>query len=173
MLSCEYERNNVFLMSHGMKFLSIILFCVLSNGTQAQEVYPKGCIPWPIHDAMPLITSTKPIILMLHNLSDADLWVTRPSSDQGAQAGFSSLVQVGKWSALVINQDNASLPLKCIESKPGHEQQIPCSDVLAICQWPKTKFPEASSGIFWAGENMNLAPLQAYLARQGYVLETQ
>lgn len=154
-----------------MKFLSVILCCVISMGVRAQEVYPRGCVPWPIRDAMPNITTKQPLMLMLHNLSDADLWVTRPASNQGAQAGFSSLLQAGKWSALAINQDNASLPLQCIESKPGHEQAIPCSDVLAICQWPKVTFPEANAGIFWAGENMLLAPIQAYLARQGYVLQ--
>jgi hypothetical protein len=108
---------------------------------------------------------------MLHNLAENDIWVTRPASDQGAQAGFGSLLQAGKWSSLAINLTKISLPLKCIESRPGHEQPIACKDVLAICQWPNTKFPKLDSGIFWAGENMNLAPLQAFLARQGYGLE--
>ena len=154
-----------------MKFLSTILFCMLSMGALAQEIYPTGCVPWPVHDALPTISNTEPTIFMLHNLSNNDLWVTRPSSDKGAQAGFSSLLKTGRWSALAINVTKASLPLKCIESVPGHEQEIPCAAVLAICQWPKTKFPDKDSGIFWAGENMHLAPLQAFLARQGYVLQ--
>ncbi|MCX7118691.1 MAG: hypothetical protein NTZ86_02295 [Legionellales bacterium] len=154
-----------------MRFLTTILFCVLSLDALAQEVYPTGCVPWPIHEAIPTITNTQPLILMLHNLSNNDLWVTRPANDQGAQAGFSSLLQAGKWSSLAINLNKTSLPIKCIESQPGHEQEISCADVLAICQWPKTKFPEIDSGIFWAGENMHLAPLLAFLARQGYVLQ--
>lgn len=154
-----------------MKFLAAILLCMISINTFAQEVYPRGCVPWPIHDAIPTITTTQPVILMLHNLSNNDLWVTRPASDKGVQAGFSSLLQTGEWSALAINRDKTSLPIKCIESKPGHEQEISCADAMAICQWPKTKFPEIDSGIFWAGENMHLAPLQAFLARQGYVLQ--
>ena len=153
-----------------MKFLSVLLCCVIAVGVHAQEVYPRGCVPWPIHDAMPVITATQPLMLMLHNLSDTDLWVIRPASDQGAQAGLSSLLQAGNWAALAINQDKASLPLHRIESRPGHEQAIPCSDVLAICQWPKATFPEGNAGIFWAAENRLLAPIQAYLARQGYVL---
>lgn len=156
-----------------MKCLFGIFCCILAFSIHAQEVYPEGCVPWAIHDAVPVIKAQQPLILMLHNLSDTNLWVTRPSSDSGAQAGFSSLLQAGKWSALAINQNKASLPLQCIESKPGHEQAIPCGDVLAICQWPNTKFPEASSGIFWAGENMLLDPLLAYVARQGYVLKVQ
>ncbi|MBP6918057.1 MAG: hypothetical protein KBB94_04005 [Legionellaceae bacterium] len=154
-----------------MRLLTTILFCVLSLDALAQEVYPTGCIPWPIHEAIPTFTNTQPSILMLHNLSNNDLWVTRSANDQGAQAGFNSLLQAGKWSSLAINLDKTSLPIKCIESQPGHEQEISCADVLAICQWPKTKFPEIDSGIFWAGENMHLAPLQAFLARQGYVLQ--
>lgn len=154
-----------------MKTLLTILCCIFSLSLHAQEVYPKNCVPWPIKDAQPIFTTTQPVILMLHNLSEMDLWITKPASDQGAQAGFSSLLQAGKWSSLVISQGDEKLPLKCIESKPGHEQEVSCANVLAICQWQKVKFPDQSSGIFWAGENMNLAPLQAFLARQGYILQ--
>lgn len=154
-----------------MKFLTILLLYIVSIPTLAQEVYPNGCVPWSIHDAIPTFEYKQPVILMFHNLSDNDLWVTNPATEKGSQTGLSSLVQAGQWSALAINKDKTSLPIKCIESKPGHEQAISCSDVLAICQWPKTQFPEVDSGIFWAGENMHLAPLQAFLARQGYVLQ--
>ena len=153
-----------------MKTLFTILFCLFSVNLYAQEIYPKNCVPWPVKEAQPIYTAAQPVILMLHNLSDHDLWITQPPSDRGVQAGFSSLLQSGKWSALILSQGNEKQTLKCIESQPGHEQEISCANVLAICQWLKAKLPEQTSGIFWGGENMNLAPLQAYLARQGYIL---
>lgn len=153
-----------------MKFLSTVLFCMLAFNVQAQEVYPQGCVPWPIHDANPTITTAEPSIFMLHNLSDQDLWVIR-SANTSTEPGLSSLLASGQWSALVINVKSASLSLKCIESKPGHEQEISCAHSLAICQWPKARLPELKAGIIWAGENMSLAPLQAFLGRQGYVLQ--
>lgn len=154
-----------------MKIILTFLLYLCSFILHAQEVYPKNCVPWPIKEPQPIFTATQPVILMLHNLSEMDLWITKPASDQGAQAGFSSLLQAGKWSALVISDSKEKLPLKCIESKPGHEQEISCATVLAICEWQKPTFPDQTSGIFWAGENMNLAPLQAFLARQGYLLQ--
>ncbi|PJD92393.1 MAG: hypothetical protein CK424_05650 [Legionella sp.] len=156
-----------------MKCLCLILLCVLPLVTTAQEIYPKGCVPWVIHDPIPDIDNKKPTVLMLHNLSTNDLWITHPVKSPGAQAGFSSLLQMGKWSALVLNRAHKSFLLQCIESKPGHEQQISCADVLAICQWPNSKIPEDKTGVFWAGENMDLSPLKAYIERQGFVLDPQ
>jgi hypothetical protein len=154
-----------------MKCLFLLVLWTLSWSVAAQEVYPLGCTALPVHDVSPNISNTQPMLLMLHNLSDIDLWVIRPGNGEGMQAGLSSLIQAGNWSALSINVNKNSLTLKCIESKPGHEQEVSCADALAICQWSKATFPERSSGVFWAGENMHLAPLQAFLARQGYVLQ--
>lgn len=158
-------------LSFDMNYVSLIVLWLLSTMVSAQDIYPRGCVPLAIHDAIPLIDTSQPVVWMLHNLSDTDLWVTRPATNQGALAGLSTRLHAGKWSALAINQDKTSLPLQCIESKPGHEQAISCAEVLAICQWPKVTFPQQHTGIFWAAENMLLAPIQAYLARQGYVLQ--
>lgn len=170
MVSC---RLNAMYTEYGMKFLTLILLCALPMVTTAQEMYPKGCVPLVIHDAIPDIAHKKPTLFMMHNLSTNDLWITHPVADPGAQAGFSSLLQMGKWSALVLNHANKSFLLKCIESKPGHEQQISCADVLAICQWPNSTIPADKSGVFWAGENMDFSPLKAYIERQGFVLDPQ
>ncbi|HVT62480.1 MAG TPA: hypothetical protein VHD33_03220 [Legionellaceae bacterium] len=154
-----------------MKFLYLFLCWCISLNSHAQDMYPQGCEPWVVHDAVPNFSNEKPLIIMLHNLSDSDLWITHPVNNPGAQAGFSSLLQKGKWSALALNRKNESFLLKCIESKPGHEQQISCADVLAICQWPKSKIPGENTGIFWAAENMDFVPLKAYVERQGFVLD--
>ncbi len=154
-----------------MRFLRTIILCLLSLDVYAQEIYPSGCVPWPIYEAIPTLTTTQPLILMFHNLSKNNVWIARAVSQRGMQAGLSSLLEAGKWSSLAINVDKNAMPIQCIESKPGHEQKISCAEVLAICQWPKSKFPKPNSGIHWAGENMHLAPLQAFLARQGYGLQ--
>jgi len=155
-----------------MKFLASLIILISSLTSFAQEMYPKGCVPWVIHDAMPKLSAKKPVVIMLHNVSDTELWITHPVVDPGAQAGFSSLLQSGKWSALAFSQISHSFALQCIESRPGHEQQISCETVLAICQWPNSKLPKTDSGVFWAAENMDIAPLKAYIERQGYDLNS-
>lgn len=153
-----------------MTFLSLMLM-LLSSTIAAQEIYPKGCIPWVIREAVPKLTNKQPTVMMMHNLTDSDLWLTHPTKDPGAQAGFSSKLAAGKWSALALSNAKKSFALMCIESRPGHEQQIACADVLAICQWPTSQLPESAHGIFWAGENMDLNPLRAYIERMGFILD--
>jgi hypothetical protein len=115
-----------------------------------------------------VIPAAKPTVTMIHNLSSADLWITHPVSDPGASAGWSSHLQAGNWSALVM--DGKAFELSCIESKPGHEQQVSCAAVLAVCQWPAKGLPQKSTGTYWIAEDMAMSPLIAYMKRQGFVI---
>ena len=72
--------------------------------------------------------------MMIHNISEMDLWITHPISDPSAGAGWSSRLQSKRWSAFALGSQ--SFELSCIESKPGHEQQVPCAGALVVCQWP-------------------------------------
>src|SRR5690606_917703 len=103
-----------------------------------------------------------------YNSSQTDLWITHPVSDPSAGAGWSSRLEAGNWSALAL--DKKKFELSCIESRPGHEQQIPCTGMIAVCEWPTVRIPEQAKGTFWAGENMTLAALTAYLGGRGFKL---
>jgi hypothetical protein len=61
--------------------------------------------------------------------------------------------------------------LSCVESRPGHEQQLSCAGVLAVCAWEKVSMPDnAKHGTAWAGEDMGLVALTAYVHRMGFVM---
>jgi hypothetical protein len=107
-------------------------------------------------------------IVMIHNLSNGELWITHPVKNASASAGWSSQLESGNWAALAYN--GKAFTLSCVESKPGHEQQIPCSGVIGVCLWSNVKMPEKATGTFWAGENMKLSVLKAYIARRGFVI---
>ncbi|MDP3562306.1 MAG: hypothetical protein Q8R83_09045 [Legionellaceae bacterium] len=153
-----------------MKSLLFFITILCSWNIYAEEIFPVGCIPLLVSGDQAILSTEKPVVIMMHNLSNADLWITHPVNDAGAQAGWSSQLESGKWSALALDGKEKNFALQCIESRPGHEQQISCADVLAICQWPKTQMPENTSGTFWAGENMEMLPLKAYLERRGFIL---
>lgn len=153
-----------------MKRLFFILLFISWN-VEAKEIFPQGCVPYALHDEYVELTAEKPIVVMLHNLSENKIWLTHETQNAGAQAGWSSQLDNGKWSALAFGQHKKKFKLSCIESRPGHEQQIPCADVLAVCKWPQSQFPEDKSGTFWAAENMDMLPLKAYLERMGFKLE--
>ena len=105
---------------------------------------------------------------MIHNLSTIDLWITHPVTEASANAGWSSRLQGGNWSALAL--DKESFELSCIESRPGHEQQVPCAGLLAACQYSPVKMPKAEAGTFWAGEDMALSALKAHVGSRGIVI---
>ena len=144
----------------------LILFAMTSH---ADEIFPSGCKPLTVHEELMTFSAEKPIVVMIHNLSTIDIWITHPVSEPSASAGWSSRLQAGNWSALAL--DKKSFELSCIESRPGHEQQVPCAGLLAACQWTSVKTPKSESGTFWAGEDMTLTALKAHVGSRGFVLK--
>ncbi len=132
-----------------------------SSTTYAQEVLPPGCKAYAIHgDSIKFSAKTTAKVFMLHNLSAGDIWLVSPQ--------LSTQLAKGRWSALTL--DDAPIELQCVESRPGHEQQISCSNVFAVCQWPAAKNPNNAPSTAFVGENMQLSALIAYLGRQGFEL---
>ncbi len=151
-----------------MKYILSILLSLLTISIHAEEIFPAGCKPLVVQGEVVKLSAKKPALVMIHNLSAVDLWITHPGSDAGVSAGWSSRLQGGHWSALAL--DKKSFELSCIESRPGHEQQVPCAGLLAACQWSKVKMAKSDTGTFWAGEDMSLASLLAHVGSRGFVL---
>lgn len=143
-----------------MSYLLVILMLIFSQVLEAQDALPSytTCKPIRVIKEPVVLSSDKPALILIHNISTSDLWITHPGSGVGASAGWSSQIQAGNWSALVLQ--NKSFALSCIESKPGHEQEVPCLGLITLCQWSKaTKLGEQNTGTYWAGENRPLAAL--------------
>ena len=153
-----------------MNYILAVTLLFIISYANAEEVLPARCTPLVVSGDLVVLPAAKSMVTMIHNLSTSDLWITHPVSDPSVSAGWSSHLQAGNWSALVL--DGTEFELSCIESKPGHEQQVSCSTVLAVCQWSATSLPKKSTGTYWAGEDMSLSPLIAYIKRRGFVLST-
>jgi hypothetical protein len=165
-LSCVTRFNSLRLK---MKYLVLVLGFILNTVTYAETIMPNGCHALSFEDQSVTLTSAKPTLFMIHNTSETDLWVTHTVKDPGASAGWSSRLQSGKWSALLLNQKD--FELSCIESKPGHEQQVPCTGVLAVCEWSSiNKLDKAKDGTYWVGENKSLKGLNAVIGQRGFKL---
>lgn len=150
------------------RILGMIVLGLSLSQAFAKEIFPPLCAPVQVKGELVNIQATQPTLVVIHNMSSNDLWITHLVSSPGASAGWSSRLQEDHWSALAI--DKGPFDLTCIESKPGHEQQIPCEDVLAVCHWTLPGFPSDLKGVYWAAEDLNLSALIAYLGRQGYQL---
>ena len=146
----------------------IIFLCFMMNflPAHARDIFPYGCKPVVLSGDSVEIPVGDLRLMLLHNLSHADIWVIGQSKNKTQV--MSTKISAGLWSALAV--DKVSLGLNCIESRPGHEQHIACLDVLAVCEWPLSSRPEHAKDVFWGAENKTLGPLKAYLGRHGFVL---
>ncbi len=151
-----------------MKHVVGIVLLFMAANVSADEIFPSGCTALVVHDELIKLSTDKPSLVMIHNLSNLDLWITHPVSEPGANAGWSSRLQAGNWSALALS--DKTFDLSCIESRPGHEQQVPCVGLLAACTWSNVTMPKKESGTFWAGEDMTLTALKAHVGSRGFVL---
>lgn len=151
-----------------VKCILALLLMLISWNVNADEIFPPGCKAIVVEDQSVLLSTPKPAIIMIHNLSEGDVWITHPVADPSASAGWSSRLQGNNWSALALSEK--SFELSCIESKPGHEQQVPCAGVLAVCKWSIKKMPQGVTGTYWAGEDMTLSALTAHITGRGFVL---
>lgn len=151
-----------------MKIVLSILFALFSVTVSADDnTISSSCKPIRVQGETVMLSAKKPLLVMINNLSKSDLWITHPVSEPSASAGWSSRLQAGNWSALALDKD--SFELSCIESKPGHEQQVPCSGVISVCEW-QVNMPAKAAGTYWAGENMALSALTTQLGGRGFEL---
>ncbi|MDF1758725.1 MAG: hypothetical protein P1U74_10590 [Legionellaceae bacterium] len=154
-----------------MKLLVVFILIFSSWLVNAQEILPSGCLPIVINSSSVVIPKEKHAFIVMHNLSASTLWVIHRASKDSSLPDSSSKIDPGKWSSLVLNHQPEALDFICIESTPGHEQQTSCRDVLAVCQWPKSKVPEQrKKGVYWIAEGMEMHPLTTYLERLGFSL---
>lgn len=149
---------------------ALLCFCLslLAFYSHAESTLPAGCQAVGVQGESITLKSKHKQVVFVHNLTSTDLWITHPVTNPGASAGWTSRLQAEHWSALVV--DKSPFVLSCIESRPGHEQQIPCESAIAVCQWLHVKIPANEQGTFWAGEDMSLAALTAAIGGRGFVL---
>lgn len=149
-----------------MKFIIMNFLIMMSWNIYATDALPKACNSIAITQATVTLPNSAPSLILMNNVSEMDLWITHPISEPNASAGWSSRLQSKYWSALALG--NEAFELSCVESKPGHEQQISCAGALVICEWPNLKGADSKKMPYWAAENMPLAELLSSLSQKGF-----
>ncbi len=133
----------------------------------ADTVFPEGCSGVPLEEKAAVLKAKKPSLFMIYNQGDKDLWITHPVQNPGASAGWTTKLEPDHWSALTISKNFA---LSCVESAPGHEQEIACFDAIEVCQYKKAGFPKDTQAGYWVGENLPLKKLIAHVEKRGFQL---
>lgn len=154
-----------------MRIVFTFFFLIGCSILHAESTLPEGCQAVVVQGESILLKSKKSKLVYIHNISPFDLWITHPVTEPGASAGWTTRLQADHWSALAL--DKPPFVLNCTESKPGHEQQIPCQGAIAVCQWNSIKAPKDAKGTFWAAEDMSLEALNAAVGARGFVMKAK
>ncbi len=151
-----------------MRIIVSLCIWLIAGALFAESSFPKGCSAVVVKGQTVTLKAKHNKIVFIHNVAGSDLWVTHPVSSEGAGAGWTSRIQADHWSALAIDKPN--FILGCIESKPGHEQEIPCEGAILVCQWAHVNAPKGEKGTFWAAEDQTLNALTSAVGSRGFVL---
>ena len=154
-----------------MRVFTFLCFLLCSAYVSAESILPVGCQAVAVQGELVTLQAKKDSLVFIHNLTATDLWITHPVQNPGASAGWTTRLRGGNWSALMLNK--GPFILNCIESRPGHEQQIPCEGTIAVCKWKGkgVKIPDHDKGTtFWVAEDMSLAALTAAVGARGFVI---
>jgi hypothetical protein len=162
------KKQFVLFLERILRVLAFICCSLVSSYLFAESTLPVGCQAVAVQGEAVTLKSKKNKLVFIHNLTNTDLWITHPVTNPSAGAGWTSRLQAGNWSALAV--DKPPFILNCIESRPGHEQQVPCEGAIAVCQWSGIKAPDTMQGTFWVGEDKTLDALTAAVGARGFVL---
>ncbi len=151
-----------------MKNILGLLVCIVSGLAHALDKLPSGCSQLTVQENDLQLVAKKPTVFLLYNQSMQNIWLTHPSNKASMSAGWSSPLDAGKWSAFFT--DKPTFELSCVESKPGHEQQVPCANLIIACTWNTMQIPAQNKGAFWIAENYDQDALLSYMGNHDYPL---
>lgn len=150
------------------KLLLVFIFLILnicSKLSLAKEYLPKGCQAIALQGMNIDSAPTTKRLYFFHNISGKEIWL--------ANRQFPKLtvgVQPEAWNILYVPQQASSW--RCIQVETGHEQQVACQEVIALCEWvaeaPETLKTKNAS---WLVENQSILVAKAYLQRMGWLFD--
>lgn len=98
----------------------------------------------------------------IYNTSANTIQLRSINKSGSAQAGWDSQLQTNHWSVIAL----ASKPVTftCQQNK----KPVSCANVVTICQFSRAEFlTQASSGSYWAAENVSGDNLISTVAKRG------
>ena len=141
------------------------ILAIFSSLAVSKEYLPKGCQSIALEGTDIHLKAHADHLLFLHNVSESEIWLGNRES-----AKLTLDMHPGGWSVLFIPSADANW--RCVESQTGHEQQVPCQSVIALCQWPATAPKNVQfKNSLWLVENQSIVVAKAYLQRMGWLFD--
>ncbi len=155
----------------------LLIFCFLAItltwfGSSFAANNPN-CTPVPtkkVGDDIVLLVNPPPktsLIYFFTNQSAKSLFIDHPSS-RGANAGWSSYLRPGQWSALALNKSNFTV--RCSAIEPGKVVSLDCSKTIYVCTPKNPVITSPLKGNFWLTEDKKWEAFMKALEGRGVIL---
>ena len=156
-------------VSRTLVVLGALLYFYSLHAWSSENGMPPGCLDSGFkQDGGEVVlnpASGKQSLFLLHNVTDDTFQVTHPVKNVGASAGWTSEIGPGGWSAFAADSEN--FRLSCMQFTDGNMKNLPCENVLKVCELPNPKMSADMSGSFWVSEDKNAEGVLAEIKSRG------
>ncbi|MDR3491029.1 MAG: hypothetical protein P4M12_03160 [Gammaproteobacteria bacterium] len=136
-------------------FITTFICCLSVVSAQAS---PFDCSPVKVktQDKSVLLNAAEnkqdgAIVYFFKNTSAKSIWLDHPNKRASASAGWSSYLQPGNWSALLL--DKKEFELTCAIIEPGKVNYVSCEKSLTICAPAPAVINSTRKGSYWLVED--------------------
>jgi len=138
-----------------IRIVLAIVFFIFSVNSMASSPSLRECTPIKTRtDGKNIILSSdlpkgSSQVYYLRNISNKSLWLDHPQRKAGANAGWSSYLRTGNWSALIVNRKEFSV--SCAVIQPGNVDYLNCSQAITVCT--PNEILARRKGTYWVVED--------------------
>lgn len=146
-----------------MKRKWILALCLVAAIATARNYLVQGKVTLnaTVFPASPLY--------IIHNISDEPLWLVHENTTGTAQAGWSSQIDPGRWTVLLMQQHNFTLSCHLVEPANPANVVVPCEKHIQITIHDDYKVPEeAKNQSYWVVENVASDDVESDMKARGF-----
>lgn len=108
-------------------------------------------------------------IYLLKNTSKQAIWLDHPNAKRSMNAGWSSYLRTGNWSAFLSNRSN--FVLNCAVIKPGLVDYIDCAHVISVCVPKQVMTKEPAKKTYWLVEDKTWDDMIKAMKKRGVTIK--
>ena len=114
-----------------------------------------------------LKTKARSNVYLLHNTSAQSFWIDHPIKNPSASAGWSSQIDPGHYSVLMLAMSPKGFALSCTQLARGKVNTLSCKKVLSVSPLKIYSMPKGFyHGSFWLVENVTRSAIKYRLQQR-------
>ncbi len=155
-------------------FTTVALLCGVVTNAPAAGLFPHGCevSGFGFQDQFVTFNDTgQQMYFLVENRSTLNIELERISTTPTFMTPkLQTKISAGEWAAFASDVDNTHF--KCgIRNEENNVEQVRCSEVLSICQYPRVRFALSNMGTYWISTNKPQAQIIKESTNKGIYLK--